>query len=118
MALPILVALMVGVVEISDALNAYTSVVAASRDGARLGSRGGADDAEVRALVITNLSRLRNTTTTGDITVTHNTVAGDQSILVQVCHRRTLIMNYPLLPLPNPMTMCATSTMRKLVLPS
>jgi Flp pilus assembly protein TadG len=85
---PILVLLLAGIVEVGDAFNAHMSVVNASRDGARLIAKGGATDAQV--------------------------VSGENAVSVQACHNHKLIINYPLLPLPNPIHLCATTTMRVL----
>lgn len=110
--LPILMVLVAGIVEIGDGLNSYLSVIAASRDGARLGSKGGASDTEIKALVITNLGKLRDTTSTSDITITRTTVSGQDRIAVKTCHKHKLLMKYPLLPVSDPLTMCSTTTMR------
>src|SRR5581483_11946591 len=103
-----------GIVELGDGLNAYISVVAASRDGARLGSKNGASDTEIKALVVTNMGKLRDPTSTSDVTVTHSTVSGQNRIAVKTCHSHKLIMKYPLLPIANPIRMCSTTTMRNL----
>jgi Flp pilus assembly protein TadG len=111
LALPILMTLFVGVVEVSDALYTYSAVVAATRDGARLGIRS-SDTSAIRSLVLTNLAQLRDPTLPGDVTVTSVSVNGKNSVRVSACHKHDLIINYPLLPLPNPINMCASSTMR------
>ena len=50
--LPLLLILVLGVVEVNNALNAYITVVNSSRDGARLGSKGAASSTEIQALVV------------------------------------------------------------------
>lgn len=112
--LPVLMILVAGIVELGDGLNSYLSVIAASRDGARLGSKGGASDTEIKALVITNMGKLRDTTATSDITITRSTVSGIDRIAVKTCNKHKLLMKYPLLPISNPLKMCSTTTMRVL----
>ncbi len=72
--LPLFLVLIVGIVEVAAGFNAYTSVVSAARDGARLGSKGAASDSAIQALVVKDLGRLKNTTPTSNVTVTHGTV--------------------------------------------
>ena len=115
LTLPILVMLIVSAAEVGDAYNAYLTVVAGARDGARLGSKGQADDATIKALVQTNLGRLRDSTSLSDVTVTRGSFVGSQSgIRVQACNNHRLLINYPLVPLPNPIRICSTTTMRVL----
>jgi Flp pilus assembly protein TadG len=116
--LPLLMVLVAGLVEIGDALNTYLSVVGASRDVARIGSKGSYSDTTLKNLALTDVARLRDATSLSDITITHLTVDGNNAVKVKVCNRHTLLMNYPLLPLPNPMNICATTTMRQYLIPS
>lgn len=116
--LPVMMVLVAGLVELGDALNAYISVVGASRDAARIGSKGSASDTDLKNLVLTDVNRLRDATSLSDITITRPTVDGNTAVKVKVCNKHKLIMNYPLLPLPNPMTICATTTMRQYLVPS
>ncbi len=109
--LPILVLLLAVIVEVGDAINAYLSVVSASRDGARLIARADATDAEARALVLTDTGRLRDANAT-DVTITRTTIGSRNAVQVQVCHNHGLVMRYPLLPARDPMRMCAQTTMR------
>lgn len=111
LALPLLLLLFVGLVEVSDALYTYSAVVAATRDGARLGVRT-SDTNQIRNLVLVNLAQLRDPTSPSDITVTGVSVGGKNSVRVRACHRHQLVINYPLVPLPNPINICATTTMR------
>jgi hypothetical protein len=112
--LPVLLLLLAGVVEVGNALNAYMSVVDAARDGARLGAKGAATDAQIQNLVVTEMGRLPNTVTpASDITVTHNPMSGyptRKSISVKVCYNHSPILPVPLV-MPNPMRMCSTTTM-------
>ena len=110
--LPLLMVLVAGIVELGDALNTYLTVVSASRDAARIGAKGSANDSTLQALVITDTNRLRNATTTGNITITRGTFSSVSAITVRVCNSHALVMNYPLLPISGPMNICASSTMR------
>jgi len=109
---PLLALLVAGIAAIGDALNAYLSVVNASRDGARLAARSGAGDPEIRSLVLADLRRLRDATTAADITITRDVIPGDPSIRVRVCHSHRLVISYPLLGLSDPLRLCAATTMR------
>ncbi len=109
---PVLALLFAGIAAIGDALNAYLSVVNASRDGARLAARANASDTDIRSLVLADLRRLRDPTGDADITITRNVIPGEASIQVRVCHGHRLIINYPLLGVPDPLRLCASTTMR------
>ena len=113
LTIPVLLLLLVGVVEVGDALNAYMSVVDAARDGARLGSKGAATDAQIQNLVVTEMGRLPNQVQVADITITHNPMSGyptRKSIMVKVCYNHSPILSVPLV-VPNPLRMCSTTTM-------
>jgi len=70
LTLPVLLLLLVGLVEVGNALNAYLTVVDAGRDGARLGSKGAASDDEIKNLVVTEMGRLPNAVNpASDVTV-------------------------------------------------
>lgn len=112
LVLPMLVMLVAGTAAVGDALNAYLSVVNASRDGARLAVRAGADDEAIRSLVLLDLQRLRDPTSASDITVTRLTRSGESSVQVRVCHHHRLIVRFSLLGIPDPLRMCASTTMR------
>lgn len=114
LTLPLLMALVVGIIDVGDALNAYISVVNASRDGARLAARGNATDGQVSALLVTDLSNVRNNTGSPAVTIAHDVVTGQPSIRVQACINHRLLVSYPLLPVPNPIHLCAATTMRVL----
>ena len=58
--LPIVLLLLVAVIEVNSALHAYITVVSASRDGARLGSKGAATSSDVQTLVLKDMSNLPN----------------------------------------------------------
>jgi Flp pilus assembly protein TadG len=113
LTLPVLLLLLVGLVEVGNALNAYMTVVDVARDGARLGSKGAASDDQIKDLVITETDRLPNGVDRADITVQRNTVPGSQSIRVQVCYDHSLILHVPLVT-PDPLRMCSTTTMPRL----
>ncbi len=111
--LPVFLFLLVGLVEVGDALNSYLSVVDVSRDGARLGSKGKASDAEIKELVVTEMDRLPDPfDPVEDITITHDTMPGDDSIKVSVCYDHSLILGLPAFMIPDPIHMCASTTMR------
>jgi hypothetical protein len=114
LTLPVLLLLLIGVVEVGNALNAYITVVDAARDGARLGSKGSASDDDIKNLVVTEMGRLPNgVNPASDITVQRNTVPGSQSIRVEVCYDHSLILHVPLVT-PDPLRMCSTTTMPRL----
>ncbi|HYM16572.1 MAG TPA: TadE/TadG family type IV pilus assembly protein [Dehalococcoidia bacterium] len=111
--LPLLLVLVVGVIEVAEGFNAYTTVVSAARDGARLGSKGSASDAAIQALVVTDLGRLKNLTPASNVTVTHTTTSGTNSITVKACYNHTTFLHVPLI-MPNSITMCSQTTMPSL----
>jgi hypothetical protein len=114
LTLPVLLLLLIGVVEVGNALNAYLTVVDVARDGARLGSKGAASDDDIKNLVVTEMDRLPDgVDPANDITVQRNTVPGSQSIRVQVCYDHSLILHVPLVT-PDPLRMCSTTTMPRL----
>ena len=113
LTLPVLLLLLIGVVEVGNALNAYLTVVDVARDGARLGSKGAASDDQIKNLVVTETGRLPNQVQLADITVTHNPMSGypnRKSIRVTVCYDHSPILPVPLV-IPNPLRMCSTTTM-------
>lgn len=59
LALPLLVVLLVGMIEVAFAARTYLAILEATREGARLGARGSAnfDNNEISTLVQQNLSR-------------------------------------------------------------
>lgn len=113
MLLPLLLVLIVGIVESTAAFNAYTTVVSASRDGARLGSKGAATTAQIQALTIKDLGRLKNTTPTSNITVTYPVVSSVNSVKVKACYNHTTFIKVPLI-MPNSIQMCSETVMPKL----
>jgi Flp pilus assembly protein TadG len=118
LTLPVLLLLLVGVVEVGNGLNAYMTVVDAARDGARLGSKGAASDAEIKSLVQTEMGRLPGQVQLGDITVERNVLLGPSppsapGIRVTVCYNHPPILPVPLV-MPNPLRMCSTTIMPKL----
>jgi Flp pilus assembly protein TadG len=113
MLLPIFLILLIGVIEVNNALNAHITIVSASRDGARLGSKGAATDNEMKALVQKDMERLPNTVDTTDITITYPTVDGVTSVKVEACYDHTTLLQVPVV-MPNAFRMCAQTTMPKL----
>lgn len=113
MLLPLFLVLVVGVIEITSAMNAYLTVVSSARDGARLGSKGLATDDEIKALVVTETRRLRDPVDPlTDIAVSHVIVDGDDAVRVDVCNDYSLLLGVPLV-MPDAVRMCSTTTMRE-----
>jgi Flp pilus assembly protein TadG len=116
--LPIFLVLILGVVEVNSALNSYISVVNASRDGARLGSKGAATDAAIRALVKKDLARLPNTTPDSNVTITTCTTSACNGTLgnyvkVEACYDHSTLVGLKLV-VPKSFHMCASTTLPKL----
>jgi Flp pilus assembly protein TadG len=111
--LPIFLVLILGVVEVNSAINSYISVVNASRDGARLGSKGAATTPVIQALVQKDLARLPNTTPASNVTVTYPTVAGINAVKVEACYDHSTLVGLKLI-VPKSFHMCASTTMPKL----
>lgn len=113
LVIPIFLFLLSGVVEIADAINSYITVVDVSRDGARLGSKGLASDADIKSMVSTEMGRLRDPFNSAqDVTITHNPVSGDTSLKVSVCSNHSLLVPGLSTFLGNPLRLCASTTMR------
>lgn len=114
MLLPLFLVIIVGVVEVADAMNTYVTVINAARDGARLGSKNLATDQEIKNLVVTETGRLRDPVNPAtDVTIQHTQFDGVDAIKVEVCNDRTLILNVPLI-MPDTFRMCSETTMRVL----
>lgn len=111
MLLPALLIIIIGIVEVADAFNAYVTLVDSARDGARLGSKGLASDDDIENLIITETGRLRDPVAAGDIDVDHVQVDGVDAISVEVCNDRTLILRVPWV-LPEEFRMCSRTVMR------
>ena len=113
LVLPIFVVLLSGVIEVGDAINSYLTVIDASRDGARLASKGQATDAQIRNMTAVEMDRLRDPfSPVDDMTITHDVVPGDASIRVRVCSNHSLMMPGLEIILDDPFRMCASTTMR------
>jgi Flp pilus assembly protein TadG len=112
LVLPVFLLLLAGLVEVGDSLNSYLTVIDASRDAARLGSRGQATDTEIGNLVGKDMERLRDPfIPTSGVTVSRNTMSPDTSVKVSVCYDHELIFPLPGF-IPNPIHMCSSTTMR------
>ncbi len=109
--LPALLIIIIGIVEVADALNAYVTLVDSARDGARLGSKGLASDDDIENLIITETGRLRDPVAGADIDVDHILVDGVDAISVEVCDQRSLILRIPWV-LPEDFRMCSRTVMR------
>jgi Flp pilus assembly protein TadG len=111
--LPIFLVLIIGVIEVTNAMNAYVTVVSTARDGARLGSKGLATDDEIKNLVLVETERLRNPVDPAtDVTVTHDQVDGVNAITVEVCNDYEPLLDVPLV-VPDTLRMCSSTAMRK-----
>lgn len=110
--LPLFLLLIVGVVEFTNAMNAYVTVISSARDGARLGSKGLATDDEIKNLVLVETNRLRDPVAVGDVTVTHTTVDGVNAVRVEVCNDYSPLLDVPLL-MPSGIRICSATSMRK-----
>ncbi len=111
--LPVCLVLLVGIVEVTNAMNAYVTIVSSARDGARLGSKGLATDPEIKSLVVMETDRLRTAVDpVNDITVTHTTVDGVNAVRVNVCNDHQPLLGVPLI-MPATFRMCSKTTMRK-----
>jgi Flp pilus assembly protein TadG len=112
MMLPIFLILLVGVVEVTNAMNTYVTIVSSARDGARLGSKGLASDTEIKNLVVTETDRLRiPVDPVNDITVTHTTVDGVEAVRVEVCNDHEPLLGIPLI-MSGTFRMCSSTSMR------
>ena len=69
-------------------------------------------NSEIKALVVTNMGKLRDATSNSDITITRTTVSSQNRITVKTCNNHKLLINYPLLPITNPLRICSTTVMR------
>ena len=115
MILPVFLLLIVGVIEVTNAMNAYVTIVSSARDGARLGSKGLASDSEIKNLIVTETERLRvPVDPTNDITVTHTQVDGVDAVRVEVCNDHQAMLGIPLV-IPDTFRMCSTTSMREFV---
>jgi Flp pilus assembly protein TadG len=115
MILPLFLVLIVGVVEVTNAMNAYVTVVSSARDGARLGSKGLATDDEIKNLIVTETDRLKDDVDPdNDIIVAHTTVDGDDAVRVTVCNDYTPLMGVPVV-MPDGFRMCSSTLMREFV---
>lgn len=110
--LPLFLLIIVGVVEVTNAMTSYVTLVSSSRDGARLGSKGLATDAEIKNMVVIETDHLRNDPDPlNDITVVHAGSGSNERVTVDVCTDYTPLLNVPLV-IPNSLRMCASTTMR------
>jgi Flp pilus assembly protein TadG len=110
--LPFFLLLILGVIEVTNAMNAYVTIVSTARDGARLGSKGLATDDEIENLVLVETDRLRDDIDpASDIQITHTTVDGVNAIRVRVCNDYTLLLGVELV-MPDNFRMCSSTSMR------
>ena len=110
--LPIFLLIVVGIIEVANALNTRITVVNAARDGARLGSKGLATDDDIASLVVMEADRLRDPIDPdADVTVGHSDVDGVEAVSVEVCNDHSLLLGVPLV-LPEELRMCSRTVMR------
>jgi hypothetical protein len=101
-------------VQVGNSLNAYITVIGASRDGARLGAQGGADDDQIRALVVSAAGRLAGgVDPKKDVEIEHTKVDGVEAVSVTVCNDHKPMLDVRLV-LPDTFRMCSTTSMRVL----
>jgi Flp pilus assembly protein TadG len=111
--LPLFLILVVGVVEVAGAMNAYITVISSARDGARLGSKGLATDTEIKNLIVAETGHLREPVDpAADINVTHSVLGGVNAVNVTVCNDHPSLLNVPLMP--DSFRICSTTVMRQL----
>jgi TadE-like protein len=123
---PMLIVLLLGLVEMGHAFNSYMTIVAASRDAARLGAQRGATagDLAMRNLVKTEIERLPNAPISSScngnnpgICITSgyhtSTPSGpiDKWVDVKVCYNHSLIIGIPGV-LKDDINMCSHTTIR------
>ena len=107
---PFLLFLLLIVAEMGHALNAYITIVDASRDGARIAANGTASDTDIRNLVVNETDRLPGSVDpVNDVTITD----GGSSIDVEVCYDHPLLLGLELISsvIPNPLRMCSHTEM-------
>ncbi len=110
--LPVLATLLLGIIEVGNAINAYLTITEASRDGARLVVREG-PSANVYGLVQSLTDRLPNSTLAAFSSYGYDS-KGNQTVTVEVRYDyRFIIGSVPLVAsfLPNPFTLRANTTM-------
>ncbi len=111
-ALPALLLLLLGTVEVGNAVNSYLTVNEVSRDGARLVARHGAA-ADLPGLISAEASRLRGAAPRS--TITYGTDAtGNQTVSVEIDYDYQFIFaTIPFMTriLPRPFTLRAITTM-------
>jgi Flp pilus assembly protein TadG len=110
--LPFFLLFIVGVIEVTNAMNTYVTLISSARDGARLGSKGLATDDEIKSLVVIETARLRDAPSLADVTVVHTTIDGEDAIRVTVCTDYTLLLSVPIV-MPDNFTMCSSTSMRE-----
>ncbi len=112
--LPFILISLIGVIEVTTMFVHHVSVVNASRDGARIGSKGSATDAEIRSLAANDLAKLPNgINPTADVTISRTPVPGETAIAVTACYDHHLLLHITLV-MPETLRLCSTTTMRML----
>jgi Flp pilus assembly protein TadG len=120
--LPFVLVMLIGVIEVTTAFVHYVSVVNASRDAARFGSKG-FTDADIRAAAAIDLGKLPNAikiTPTSAITINRTPpagLAGDNVVTVKVCYDHHTLLSIGLI-IPDIVPICDSTTMRIIPTPS
>jgi Flp pilus assembly protein TadG len=118
LTIPILLALLLGIIEFGHGINSYLTVLSSARDAARLGAQGGATESTLLAMVAKETERLptvlpatsENCVSGAGVCITQPIVGGYNSVKVKVCYDHPMIVGFP--PFTSPIRMCSQTTMR------
>ena len=119
---PLLVLLLMGLIELGNGLNSYLTVLASTRDAARLGGQTGvASLTPLQTLITNETSKLKNAPipTTPNcpvsndqrVCITSDTSTEDKWLDVKVCYDHPFIVRIPWL-MNGPLKMCTHTKMR------
>lgn len=116
--LPFFLIAILGLIESVNLFNHYITVVNASRDGARLGSRGSITDDEIRSLIANDMDRLPGSFDAAlDVSIDRAPVPGDAAIAVETCYDHTLILHIVVL-MDDTTRVCSQTVMRMIPTPT
>jgi Flp pilus assembly protein TadG len=114
--LPFILLCLLGVTEVTTAMTHYVTVINASRDGARYGSKS-FTDGEIRSVTLNDLASLPGITPASNITIDRApAVAGDTTVSVTACYDHHLLIHVTLVA-PDVIRMCEKTTMRVIPTP-
>lgn len=128
LTLPLLLILLLGLIEMGHAMNAYLTIVAAGRDSARLGAQlGVANTLPLKNAVTQETGRLKagpvpgttSCTAPSGVCITSNCTldssapcgAADKWVKVEVCYNHPFIVGIPWV-MEGPLKMCSQTKMR------